>query len=197
MLFGRAVKVNFCLQSRARLSDTKGMNASSLDFPAIMPPVVDLDRFRQRVLRTDLVKQNGKVTQVIGLVIESSGPNAALGEICHIYYDRANHYDPDEAAHQSRSRRVPGKPRSAHAAWRDGRHQAGQRSGCHAPNAAGAGRRRAAWADARRAGTADGRRPAPRLEPLLPRQFARRPTPSRAPASRNPCPPAFALWMAA
>ena len=70
------------------------MNASSLDFPAIVPPAVDLDRFRQRVLRTDLVKQNGKVTQVIGLVIESSGPNAALGEICQIYYDRANHYDP-------------------------------------------------------------------------------------------------------
>ena len=67
---------------------------SSLTFPEFAPPTVDLDRIRQRVLRTDLVRQNGKVTQVIGLVIEASGPNAMVGEICHIYYDRANHYDP-------------------------------------------------------------------------------------------------------
>ena len=74
------------------------MNAPSptslLTFPTITSPAVDLERYRQRVLRTDLVKQNGKVAQVIGLVIESIGPNAAVGEICHIYYDRANHYDP-------------------------------------------------------------------------------------------------------
>ena len=66
----------------------------ALQFPAIPAPPVDLERYRSRVQRTDLVKQNGKVTQVIGLVIESSGPNAMVGEICHIYYDRANHYDP-------------------------------------------------------------------------------------------------------
>lgn len=36
----------------------------------------------------DLVRQNGKVRQVIGVVIESLGPNMAIGETCHILYRR-------------------------------------------------------------------------------------------------------------
>jgi len=35
------------------------------------------------------VRCNGIVTQVIGLVVESSGPTAQIGEICNIYYNRA------------------------------------------------------------------------------------------------------------
>jgi flagellum-specific ATP synthase len=31
------------------------------------------------------IKMNGKVTQVIGLTIESQGPDVKLGDICHIY----------------------------------------------------------------------------------------------------------------
>jgi flagellum-specific ATP synthase len=31
------------------------------------------------------IKMNGKVTQVIGLTIESQGPDVRLGDICHIY----------------------------------------------------------------------------------------------------------------
>jgi flagellum-specific ATP synthase len=37
---------------------------------------------------TDLVRQNGKVRQVIGVVIESLGPNMAVGETCKIAYKR-------------------------------------------------------------------------------------------------------------
>jgi flagellum-specific ATP synthase len=36
------------------------------------------------VRRVDLVKVNGRVSQVIGLVIESIGPNTSLGEVCTI-----------------------------------------------------------------------------------------------------------------
>jgi flagellum-specific ATP synthase len=36
------------------------------------------------VRRADLVKVNGRVSQVIGLVIESIGPNTSLGEVCTI-----------------------------------------------------------------------------------------------------------------
>ncbi len=37
-----------------------------------------------RLQQVDLVKVNGKVTQVIGLVIESIGPNCSLGDVCII-----------------------------------------------------------------------------------------------------------------
>lgn len=46
-------------------------------FPA---PTDYLDRLQ----RMDLLKVNGSVKQVIGLVIESSGPNCALGDVCII-----------------------------------------------------------------------------------------------------------------
>jgi flagellum-specific ATP synthase len=38
------------------------------------------------VLRSvDPVRMNGKVTQVIGLTVESEGPDASVGDVCHIY----------------------------------------------------------------------------------------------------------------
>jgi len=36
----------------------------------------------------DLIRQNGKVRQVIGVVIESLGPNMSIGETCSILYRR-------------------------------------------------------------------------------------------------------------
>ncbi len=72
------------------------MQGQLLDLPIISPVEIDLDRYRQRITRLDPVRMNGKVTQVIGLVIESAGPNAMVGEICDIYYDRANHFDPEQ-----------------------------------------------------------------------------------------------------
>jgi len=38
----------------------------------------------------DPVRVNGKVTQVIGLTIESEGPEASVGDVCHIYPLKAN-----------------------------------------------------------------------------------------------------------
>jgi flagellum-specific ATP synthase len=49
--------------------------------PDLAPPTSD---YLERLKRVDLLKVNGSVKQVIGLVIESSGPNCALGEVCII-----------------------------------------------------------------------------------------------------------------
>jgi flagellum-specific ATP synthase len=71
------------------------MRGKILDLPEFPPPPINLERYQQKLQRLDAVKQNGKVTQVIGLVIESIGPSAMVGELCEIYYDRANYYDPE------------------------------------------------------------------------------------------------------
>jgi flagellum-specific ATP synthase len=41
-------------------------------------------KYLDRLEHLDLIKVNGRVTQVIGLVIESIGPSASLGEVCSI-----------------------------------------------------------------------------------------------------------------
>lgn len=51
-------------------------------------PVFSADKYIGAVRSVDLVRQNGKVRQVIGVVIESLGPNMAIGETCHIQYKR-------------------------------------------------------------------------------------------------------------
>ncbi len=42
------------------------------------------ERIDEVLTKTELIKINGKVTDVIGLVVVSIGPNASLGEICTI-----------------------------------------------------------------------------------------------------------------
>ncbi|MBP8975394.1 MAG: flagellar protein export ATPase FliI [Bacteroidetes bacterium] len=42
----------------------------------------NLDYYTSKIRKTDLIKVNGRVVQVIGLVIESIGPNCSLGEVC-------------------------------------------------------------------------------------------------------------------
>ena len=43
-----------------------------------------IDKYLSRINNIDLIKLNGKVTDVIGLVIVSVGPNVSLGEVCTI-----------------------------------------------------------------------------------------------------------------
>ncbi len=45
---------------------------------------VRIKKYFDRLEHLDLIKVNGRVTQVIGLVIESIGPSASLGEVCSI-----------------------------------------------------------------------------------------------------------------
>ena len=43
-----------------------------------------LDKYLDAVERVDPVKYTGQVDHVQGLLVESTGPRAAVGEICHI-----------------------------------------------------------------------------------------------------------------
>ena len=52
--------------------------------PTPSSPLVDLTKYRSIVQRLDTVRANGLVTQVIGLVVESIGPAAQIGEVCEI-----------------------------------------------------------------------------------------------------------------
>jgi len=73
-------------------SNTEGEQKASLitsDSP--LPPAgrgmgasTDLAKYRSVVQRLDTVRANGLVTQVIGLVVESIGPAAQIGEVCEI-----------------------------------------------------------------------------------------------------------------
>ncbi|WP_048602497.1 flagellar protein export ATPase FliI [Rubeoparvulum massiliense] len=47
--------------------------------------LVSIDPYLNILKRLDPIKKNGKVSQVIGLTIESHGPDAQIGELCHIY----------------------------------------------------------------------------------------------------------------
>lgn len=45
---------------------------------------LNFNKFTEAVSSCESIKLSGKVTQVIGLVIESRGPNVSLGELCYI-----------------------------------------------------------------------------------------------------------------
>ncbi|WP_342417487.1 flagellar protein export ATPase FliI [Paenibacillus sp. FSL R10-2782] len=42
-------------------------------------------RYMDHLRQIDPVRVNGKVTQVIGLMVESEGPDASIGDVCYIY----------------------------------------------------------------------------------------------------------------
>lgn len=46
---------------------------------------IPLNKYKDALMKTDLIKYSGKVTKIIGLTIESQGPAVELGEICKIY----------------------------------------------------------------------------------------------------------------
>jgi flagellum-specific ATP synthase len=52
------------------------------------PPAFSADRYLAELRSGDLIRQNGKVRQVIGVVVESNGPSMAIGETAHISYKR-------------------------------------------------------------------------------------------------------------
>ena len=49
---------------------------------------VDLSRYHTVVERTDSMRLNGRVSQVVGVLVESVGPASRVGEICHIHTGR-------------------------------------------------------------------------------------------------------------
>lgn len=62
------------------------MNGTTLSAPAQTTPfsLMPGNDYLTRLKHVDLLKVNGSVKQVIGLVIESSGPNCSLGDVCVI-----------------------------------------------------------------------------------------------------------------
>ena len=51
---------------------------------------LDLSRHRQHVAQASALKFQGRVVQVVGLSIEVEGLRLPLGDICHLYPDRAS-----------------------------------------------------------------------------------------------------------
>jgi len=52
--------------------------------------IIDLQKYKQALESIEAVRVNGKVTQVVGLTIEAEGPEARLGELCHIMSNNSN-----------------------------------------------------------------------------------------------------------
>ncbi|MBM7564610.1 flagellar protein export ATPase FliI [Paenibacillus sacheonensis] len=50
---------------------------------------LDAERYIEHLRPIDPVRVNGKVTQVIGLTVESEGPDASIGDVCLIYPARS------------------------------------------------------------------------------------------------------------
>lgn len=46
--------------------------------------IIDFSKYHRALEDVDGIKQTGRVKQVIGLVIESQGPSAQIGEVCYI-----------------------------------------------------------------------------------------------------------------
>src|SRR5574344_2149626 len=46
---------------------------------------LDIGRYSEIVKKTDTLKEIGKVTEVIGLIIEADGPESSIGDLCYIY----------------------------------------------------------------------------------------------------------------
>ncbi len=50
--------------------------------------IFDLEKHMTRLKKANLIQMDGRVIQVIGLIIESTGPNVGIGEICQIKSSR-------------------------------------------------------------------------------------------------------------
>ncbi|PIP73321.1 MAG: flagellum-specific ATP synthase FliI [Nitrospinae bacterium CG22_combo_CG10-13_8_21_14_all_47_10] len=50
-----------------------------------MNTVIDLKKYSTFIKKTDFVKKTGRVSRIIGLVIEGNGPAVSVGSICTIY----------------------------------------------------------------------------------------------------------------
>ncbi|MBP1961110.1 flagellar protein export ATPase FliI [Paenibacillus aceris] len=48
------------------------------------------DKYKEHLNTIDPIRVNGKVTQVIGLTVESEGPDVSIGDLCYIYPHKSN-----------------------------------------------------------------------------------------------------------
>jgi len=57
----------------------------STDNPVARKQGIDFDRLKMAVEDAHPIRVNGKVSQVVGLVVEGHGPATSVGELCNIY----------------------------------------------------------------------------------------------------------------
>lgn len=50
---------------------------------------INLQKYRQILQNSDFIEYSGRVSKVVGLTIESSGPEVNIGEICNIFAQRS------------------------------------------------------------------------------------------------------------
>ncbi|MNH99264.1 putative ATP synthase YscN [compost metagenome] len=50
-----------------------------------MTSIPNVDKYKEHLQQFDPIRVNGKVTQVIGLTVESEGPDVSIGDLCYIY----------------------------------------------------------------------------------------------------------------
>ncbi|NHN28383.1 flagellar protein export ATPase FliI [Paenibacillus agricola] len=55
-----------------------------------MNPIPMASKYLELLRQLDPIRVNGKVTQVIGLTVESEGPDASIGDVCYIYPFKSN-----------------------------------------------------------------------------------------------------------
>ena len=120
-----------------------------------MNETISLAPYFAELERIPPFRWTGQVTEVAGLLIESRGPSAAIGDFCEVRgFERA--------AHPHAGDRIPQRARALDAARGDRRTAIGRRGdGAQRRCARGSGPG-PAWAGDRRIRQADGRRPADR-----------------------------------
>ncbi len=47
--------------------------------------MISLEEYKSIINKTETIREIGKVTEIIGLVIEADGPQASIGDLCYIY----------------------------------------------------------------------------------------------------------------
>ena len=45
------------------------------------------NKYLDIINKTETIKEIGKITEIIGLTIESDGPRSSIGDLCYIYND--------------------------------------------------------------------------------------------------------------
>ena len=45
------------------------------------------DKYLDIIKKTNTIKEVGKISEIIGLTIESDGPKSSIGDLCYIYND--------------------------------------------------------------------------------------------------------------
>ena len=69
-------------------ADEEPLAHASSDDPTIAAILARIDQTRRAVTAADLHRQRGRVIDLIGLIVEATGLEAEVGEVCEVAIDR-------------------------------------------------------------------------------------------------------------